>query len=348
MHRRDFLRPRQLARTAGQILGAVDLLPAEEEASPAETSLVRLSRRAMATQFEIVLPFGTPSALEAGEAALDEIDRLEDQLTVYRETSEVSAFNRQAATDAVVVEERLFQLLKLAERISTETNGAFDITAGPLIKTWGFFRRQQRVPGADELRLALERVGMRHVELDAERRSVRFRRAGLEINLGSIGKGYALDRTAELLSARWKISAGLLHGGHSSVYAIGSAPGSRRGWPVGIRHPWEPERRLATVWLKDRALGTSAATFQHVEHQGRKLGHIIDPRSGWPAEALASVSVLAPTAAEADALATAFYILGADGARDYCQKHPDIGAVVLAVSADAEPLFVGRVEMTTE
>jgi thiamine biosynthesis lipoprotein len=343
MHRRDFLHPRRLAHTAGQVLGALDELydlPAEEPAPPGEYALVRIQRRAMATHFEVLLPLGTPDAVAAGEAALDEIDRLEDQLTVYRDTSEVSRLNARACTGPVPVEEGLFDLLRLAARVSAETDYAFDVTAGALIKAWGFFRGPRRVPADAEVRQALQRVGMRHVALEAEARTVRFDRPGLEINLGSIGKGYALDRAAALLRRDWKISSGVLHGGHSSVYAMGSEPGTGRGWPVAIRHPGQEGGRLAVVYLRDRALGTSAATFQYLEHRGRKLGHILDPRTGWPAEGLASASVLATTAAEADALATAFFILGADRARAYCTAHPEIGAVLLS-PGEATPVVLG-------
>src|SRR5262249_14969420 len=161
-------------------------------------------------------------------------------------------------------------------------------SAGALIKAWGFYRGPRRVPPEPERRSVLGRVGMRHVVLDPEQRTVRYLRNGLEINLGSIGKGYALDRAARLLREHWNVTAGLLHGGHSSVYAIGSEPGRADGWGVGLRHPWDPARRLAVVRLRDRALGTSAATFQYLEYNGRKLGHLLDPRSGWPAEGMAS------------------------------------------------------------
>jgi thiamine biosynthesis lipoprotein len=296
---------------------------------PQEFALLRFSRRAMATTFEVMLPFGTPDALAAAEAALDEIDRLEAQLTVYRDTSEVSRLNRAAPHAAIPVEEGLFDLLRLAARVTADSEGAFDITAGALIKAWGFFRGPRRVPSDAERAAALERVGMAHVLLDPEARSVRYLRPGLEINLGSIGKGYALDRAAALLRDGWNLPQALLHGGHSSVYAIGTEPGDERGWAVGLGHPWDPGRRLALLRLRDRALGTSAATFRHLEHQARKLGHVLDPRTGWPAEGIASASAVAPTAAEADALATAFYIRGVDWTRAYCDAHAEIGAVVL-------------------
>jgi thiamine biosynthesis lipoprotein len=342
MNRRDFLRPRQVARAAGHVLGALDQLrPRGAPAQTREMALVCFARRAMATSFEVYFPFGTPNAVAAAGTALDEIDRLEDQLTVYRDQSEVSHLNRLAPAEAVPVEEGLFGLLALAARLTNETEGAFDITTGALIKAWGFYRRKHRVPSPEERAEVLNRVGMRHVLLDADTGSVRYLRQGLEINLGSIGKGYALDRAAGLLQIEWNSRSALLHGGHSSVYAIGTEPGNERGWAVGIQHPWVPGRRLATVWLRDRALATSAATFQHLVSNGRKLGHILDPRTAWPAEGMASASVLAPTAAEADALATAFFILGVEKAHAYCRSHPHVGAVLLPERESARPIALG-------
>ena len=350
MNRRDFLHPRRLATSAGHVLGALqELQTVPARGAPATTlatarredlALLRLARRAMATTFEFLLPFGTPRAQEAGEAGLDLIDAVEDQLTVFRETSEVSALNRRAADGPVPVEERLFGLLTLAARVSQETGGAYDITTGALTKAWGFYRRAGRVPSTDERREVLTRTGMRHVTFDIDGQTVRFQQSGLAINLGSIGKGYALDRVAELLRAERGIASALLHGGHSSVYAMGTEPGDSRGWLVGVRHPWDRERRLATVRLCNRGLGTSGATFQHLEYNGRKLGHILDPRTGWPAEGMASATVLAPTAAEADALSTAFFVLGAEGARRYCEAHAEIGALLLP-AGDASPVVLG-------
>jgi thiamine biosynthesis lipoprotein len=346
MDRRDFLSPRQIAAGAGQLIAAADGLRAAalDATAPApepgpEFALVRYSRRAMATTFEVLLPFGTPAALRAAEAALDEIDRLESQLTVYRDTSEVGRLNRAAPYTAIPVEPGLFGLLQLASRITAQSEGAFDITAGALVKAWGFFRGPRRVPSDRERAAALERVGMRHVVLDPETRSVRYLRPGLEINLGSIGKGYALDRAAEIVRDRWNLPGALLHGGHSSVYAIGTEPGEERGWAVGLNHPWEPGRRIALLRLRDRALGTSAATFRHLEYEGRKLGHVLDPRTGWPAEGIALASAVAPTAAEADALATAFYVRGLDWTRSYCDARPDVGAVLLAEGESAPALL---------
>lgn len=326
MNRRDFLQPRQFAHPAGQMLGAF-----EEPAAPSseDASLLHLRRRAMATGFEIIVPFDTPHAVECGEEAFALLDALEQQMTVYRPTSEVSRLNRRAFAAPVRVEPRLFALLELASRIHRETQGAYDITAGALSKAWGFFRGPRRVPSETELAAALERAGMQFATLEREKRTVRFLRPGLEVNLGSIGKGFALDRLAQLLAEKGGGGRMLLHGGTSSVYAKGCPPESERGWQVAIRHPWQRNRWLAQVWLRDGALGTSAATHQHLEYNGRKLGHLLDPRTGWPASGIASASVLAPSAAEADALSTAFYVGGAELARSYCAAHPEIGAILL-------------------
>jgi thiamine biosynthesis lipoprotein len=339
--RRAFLQPRYLAQAAGQVLESLGSFDGDANPEPVgEAALLRLTRRAMATRFEVLLPYGTPGALETGTAAFDEIDCLERQLTVYRATSEVSRLNQLAPQVPVPVERGLFGLLTLAAQISSESEGAFDITAGALIKAWGFYKGPRQVPTPEALAAALAVVGMRHVKLDPEARTVRFLRPGLEINLGSIGKGYALDRVAVLLRTNYQVTCALLHGGHSSVYAMGTEPGGLRGWEVGIRHPWDPTRRLATVRLRDRALGTSAATFQHLEYNGRKLGHILDPRSGWPAEGMASASVVASTAAAADALATAFFILGVEKTAAYCANHPEIGAILLPDGDSARPVIV--------
>jgi len=304
-----------------------DLSPS---AAPPEYSLLRAARSAMATLFEILLPAGLHSGPAAADAALDLIDELEDQMTVYRTHSEISQLNERAFAEDVPVESRLFELLKSAAYLTRETNGAFDIAAGALIKCWGFYKREGRVPSVAERTLAMNKTGMRHVILNAEQQTVRYRREGLEINLGAIGKGYALDRAAEMLVTEWNIPSAILHGGSSSVRALGVPPGDPAGWIVAVKHPWEPDRVIGQVRLRHQGLGTSAATHQHFAYNGRTLGHLIDPRNGWPAEGIQQVSVIAPTAAEADALSTAFYVMGLEATERWCREHPHIGAVILS------------------
>ena len=327
MDRRRFLQPQHLAEVAGQALGAAHELAAiTPPDDPDERAFVRLGWRAMATAFEMLMPLDTPDALAAGREAFELLDALEDQLTVYRPHSEVSRINRLAPRQAVRVEAGLFGLLDLARQIHADTGGAYDVAIGSLLEVWGFVRGPRRVPADAERGEAIAVSGMAHVSLDAERRSVRLLRPGVKINLGSIGKGYALDRMADRLAARGVRNA-LIHGGSSSVVARGDAHGD--GWAVRIRHPVDTTSHIAEVRLRDQALGTSAATFQFLEHEGRRLGHILDPRTGWPASGVASVSVVAPSGTLADALSTAFYIGGIELARAYCESHSNIGAILL-------------------
>jgi FAD:protein FMN transferase len=337
--RRDFLQGKSAAEAMSQLaLGGG--APAELPAPTADGYLLQFSRRAMACKFEIFLNAGQYQGdTEAALAALDLVDRLEDQLSVFREGSEISRLNRLAAQGPVPVEPELFALVDEAVQLHVATQGAYDITSGPLSRAWGFLGRSGMIPDVETLAVARLRVGSQYLELDRAAHSVRFHQPGLEINLGSIGKGYALDRCAELLEAAG-IHDFLLHGGNSSVLARGAhgSLSSERGWSVGVRDPLHPDRRLGEITLKDRALATSGSGTQFFIHDGRRYGHILDPRSGWPAEGVLSVSVLAPTAASADALSTAFYVLGPQQSQEYCAAHPEVAAVMLCPAAGGQNL----------
>jgi len=269
-------------------------------------------------------------------------------MTIYRADSEVLRINRLAAAGPVVTEPRLFSIFQLAARLCRETRGAFDVTSSPLSEAWGFSRRQSRLPSDEEIAAALERVGMDDVLLEEEHHSVAFRRPGLSLHLNSIGKGYALDRMAESLDAAG-VGDYLLHGGRSSVLARGTSPsGSRPGWTIGIPHPLRPGERIGEVDLVDRALGTSGSGTQFFEHAGRRFGHVLDPRTGWPAEGVYAATVVAPSAAEADGLSTAFYVMGADAAAEYCAAHPGIGAIVVSMGEERGSLRVSAMGLASD
>lgn len=317
----------------------------------------------MACRFVVLLNPSDRRLTHAAGEALDEVDRLEDQMTVYRDDSELAALNRTAFDRPVPVERRLFELLERAVQLNRETEGAFDITASPLVRCWGFFQRKGRVPSESELQEALSRVGSEHLELNAADCSVRFRRPGMEINLGSIGKGYALDRASAVLGQHG-LENFAFHGGRSSALARGNRDGDR-GWSVGISNPLFLRNRLAVVRLQNAALGTSGSGEQFFRSAGRRYGHILDPRTGRPAEGVLSVTAVAPSAAEADALATAFFVLGVEKTAEYCDNHPGVGALVIpqpkggsrleiirlgtfAAGADSDPAAPQRVPLETE
>jgi FAD:protein FMN transferase len=279
----------------------------------------------MACEFGVVMNPGPPRQVMLASDALDMIHALETQMTVYRPNSELSQLNRRAASEAVSVEESLFHLLCQARDISEGTAGAFDPTSGPLITLWRKCRAEGRIPTSEEIGRTRAIVGMHHVHFDAGERSIRFDRPGVELNLGAIGKGHAVDRAAGFLSQEG-FDSWLFHGGYSSVLVRGSHAG-RDAWPVGLRNPLIAHGRLGTILLSNQALSTSGSNVQYFRHEGERYGHILDPRSGWPPSHLLSVTVTAPTAAAADALSTAFFVAGVENSLRYCDNHPEIGAI---------------------
>jgi FAD:protein FMN transferase len=277
----------------------------------------------MACRFEIALSGEDARFVPAAKAALDEIDRIEARLTVFRETSALCGINRRASRQAVGADEDLFGLLQTCRTLHAQTEGAFDVSTTALSRCWGFLRREGRLPPLAEIEAARACVGMDAVLLDVEKQTVRFRRDGLELNLGGIGKGHALDRVARLLRSRG-VEHALLSAAGSSVLALGGRSGD---WEidVGSRHLG---RHLGRLRLKDGAVGTSGAGVQFVEVDGKRYGHVLDPRTGWPASGTRAATVITRSAAAADALSTAFLVGGVALAERYCAVHPDTLALV--------------------
>ena len=210
------------------------------------------------------------------------------------------------------------------------------------------------MPTDDELAEVQSRVGTGNLEIDHDRRTIRFLTAGMEINLGSIGKGYALDRCAERMSEHG-VDHFLLHGGQSSVLARGSRghfvpseSAARHGWWIGVRHPERPRQRLVEVRVLDRALATSGSAAQFFLCEGKRYGHILDPRTGRPAEGTLSATVIAPTAAEADAISTACYVMGRDAALEFCRKRTELGLIFVTPGKKSGSIQVDTLNIADE
>jgi thiamine biosynthesis lipoprotein len=257
--------------------------------------------------------------------ALDEIDRIDRLMSHYRRDSPLSRLNREAANGPVAVDPELLAFLAECLRWSRESDGAFDITVGPLMKAWGFFRDEGRVPGEDELAQALSLVGHRHVLLDRAKGTVRFDRPGVELDPGGIGKGYAVDRVVELLRRRGVASA-LVNLGGSSVYGLGAPPG-RRAWEVGIQDPTGPGKSALTVRLRNRALSVSGGYERFFEKDGVTYSHIMDPRTGRPVQGVLSVAVLTDTATTGDALDDVAFVQGVEQAAAFLKRLPSTEAL---------------------
>ncbi|QDT16164.1 FAD:protein FMN transferase [Alienimonas californiensis] len=316
---------------ADAVAGGVDAAPPP----PAAGSSVRISQRSMACEFACALNPGDRSAVMHAGDALAIVHELEGQLSVYRPDSEVSRLNDAGAADDV--EPGLFELLTRAKELAERTDGAFTPLAGSLVAAWRAARAENRILDEADAARAAERCGTDRLSLHPETRSVRLGE-GSRIDLGGIGKGYALDRAAAHLIEQ-EVSAFLLHGGRSSVLARGPHHESD-GWPIGLGDPHRTTRRLGTVVLQDRAMATSGSNVQFYRHQGRRLGHLLDPRTGWPADpdrpgGLLSVVAFAPLssgtgAADADALATALFVLGLPAATAFLDANPAFGGILVA------------------
>jgi len=376
-NRRQFLKGQSAADALRSKIESIELDAAKELSDARQTGyLEQYTKKAMGCEFEFL--FNLHQYAQSGASAMEGfqlVDLLEDQMTVYRDHSEISRLNHEAFGAAIKVESRLFELLSLAEQIYHQTGHAFDITSTPLTSAWGFDTRNGSVPKDAAIEEALSLVGSEFIELDPQSRTFRFLKHGVNINLGGIGKGHALDRVAELFASH-QIGDFVIHGGQSSVLAKGASMShesprgtasnnptedaeedlgshvsgpvgaqedqtskansnpkhTHDGWEVGLSHPTLPGVRLAEVTLRNQALGTSGSGRQGFFHQGKRLGHIIDPRTGWPTTHFLSTTVISNSAALSDALATAFFVMSTDEVAEFCEATPAVAAILISAN----------------
>lgn len=275
----------------------------------AEALRLEASVDAMGSSYSVVVYGDNRSRMEAAvEESFEEVRRLDRMLSNYRPDSELSQLNSHAAERPAKVSRELFQLLAACVEYSRLSEGAFDITVGPLMKVWGFYKGSGHLPHRAEVRGALETVGYRKIVLDAAALTVRFARAGVEIDPGGIGKGYAVDRMVEILR-KSDLEAGLVSAAGSSIYAFGAPPGDA-GWKVKIRDPKQENRTVAEVVLKNESMSTSGNYEKFFRAEGRIYSHIMDPRTGYPASGILSASVIAPLTLDSEAWTKPFYING--------------------------------------
>jgi thiamine biosynthesis lipoprotein len=281
-----------------------------ERDRPAGLARLELTEEAMGSSFSLVL-FGPdrPALESAAAAAFAEAHRLDRLLSNYLAGSEWSAMNREAAIRPIRVTPELFALLSDCLEYSRMSDGAFDITVGPLMKVWGFYKGEGRLPQPKEVEAALSRVGYRHVRLDPGLRTVRFALPGMDLDPGGIGKGYAVDRMVAVLKQAG-VRIALVSASGSSIYGLGAPPDAPQGWPITIHNPWDPSAAAAHVVLENLSLSTSGSYEKFFWAEGRTYSHIVDPRTGYPAQGTSAVSVLAPRTIDSEAWTKPFFING--------------------------------------
>lgn len=301
------------------------------ERAVVDTLLLSVAQSAMACEFEVLMnQHQHPQGAERAMEALQVVSQLERLLSVYKPRSELSVLNRFGGARPVSISHDTLTLLELARDLQKLTAGVFDITAARLSEIWGFSRREGSVPTQEAIEVALQQVGGQYVQTNAGERTAHFSREGVQVNPGGIGKGYALDRAVGRLIDHG-IENFMIHGGLSSVAARGDRQHSATGggWLVAVKHPWRWEEKIGTVRLRNQALGTSGSGKQFFHFGGVRYSHIIDPRSGWPAQGMMSATVICPSGAIADALATAFFVMGPELSHRFCDQHPQIAAILI-------------------
>jgi thiamine biosynthesis lipoprotein len=291
------------------------------------------SHESMGTVFTVAV-YGRDRAFlsEVVEQAFEEIDRLDEQMSNYKPDSELSVINREAASRPVVVEPGLFHLLEICLQRSEETGGAFDITVGPLMKAWGFFRGRGRLPTPAEISQILKAVGYQHLKLDAQRRTIRFDEKGVEIDLGGIAKGYAVDRAVEILRSNG-INSALVSSGMSSIYALGSPPGEH-GWKITLRDPYDAHKAGDVIHLQNYSISISGNYEKFFKISGKNYCHIMDPHTGWPVAGVLSAAVLAPTGTDTDGRSAGFFVMGVERGRKCLAAHPNIAVIFYLPTKD--------------
>ena len=298
------------------------------------------THRAMGTEFEFTIyprpgDVGRDDLAPIVEEAFLEIDRMESEISSWVKTSNTSKINREATESPVEARPFVWELLEFSTQVAADTDGAFDITVGPLIDVWRSARENETAPDPDAVAAARAKVGVEKLSLDPESRTVKFATPGMRIDFGGIGKGLALDRAAEVL-ADYGVTSAILSGGNSSILAMGSPPG-REYWRIGLHNPYNLEDRLDWVNIKDESLSTSGCYPESAETGEDRACGIFDPRTGLEVSDMLSVTVVAPTGIQTDALSTACFVLGIEGIRRYCANHPDVRVVAVQPSAGGAP-----------
>jgi len=268
-----------------------------------------LAANAMGTRFELVLAEGDPHRLRAvGELALREIIECHARFNLFDPGSWLNTINRRAHDEPVPLDELTFQLLDTCRHVYVDSGGAFDVTVAPLMHATGLHNADG--PGDKaSIDQARSRVGMHHVQLDQDAKTIRFTQPGVALDLGAVAKGFAIDLAIDILKEH-DITCALLHGGTSTAAAIGSPP-DRDAWQIKVQtHDTTTHQLNTTISLKNSAMSVSAPTGRMTESQGQAIGHVLDPRTGESAMAHLFAAAIGPSACLADAWSTALLVLG--------------------------------------
>lgn len=303
-----------------------------------ELKLFKKAALSMGTVFEVTIYSSDKYIAEKTfNDVFQELNRLDYLMSNYKKESVLSQLNNNASTEPVDCNKELADVIEQSLHYSEITDGAFDITIGPLMKKWGFFKKQGRIPGREELASVLESVSYKNIILEEKPinslakeqitvKTVFFKNPNTQIDLGGIGKGYAVDRVHSVLKLNGINSALINFAGN--IYTFGTPPG-KESWVIGLQHPRESEGLLGTFEIKDKAVSTSGDYEKFFTIEGKRYSHIIDPRTGNPVKGIVSVTIVTDNATRADALSTGVFVLGAEKGMDLIEHLQDVEGIIV-------------------
>ena len=309
-----------------------------------ELKLFKKASLSMGTVFETTIY--APDKYVAEKTFNDvfqEINRLDYLMSNYKKGSVLSQLNKNASSEPTVCNKELANVIEQSLQYSEITDGTFDITIGPLMKKWGFFKKQGRVPGKEELESVLESVSYKNITVEEKAKkslaknpitlkTVYFKNTGTQIDLGGIGKGYAVDRAVTVLKQNGISSALINFAGN--IYTFGTPPG-KDSWVIGLQHPRNSEGLLGTFEIKDKAVSTSGDYEKFFTIEGKRYSHIIDPRTGHPVKGIVSVTIVTGNATRADALSTGVFVLGLEKGMNLIEQLQDVEGIIVYEDADS-------------
>jgi thiamine biosynthesis lipoprotein ApbE len=310
-----------------------------------ELKLFKKASLSMGTVFEATIY--APDKYVAEKTFNDvfqEINRLDYLMSNYKKESVLSELNKNASAEPANCNKELASVIEQSLQYSDITDGAFDITIGPLMKKWGFFKKKGRIPGKEELESVLESVSYKNIIIEEKTikslaknpgtvKTVFFKNPDTRIDLGGIGKGYAVDRAVSVLKQNGISSALINFAGN--IYTFGTPPG-KESWVIGLQHPRESEGLLGTFEIKDKAVSTSGDYEKFFTIEGKRYSHIIDPRTGNPVKGIVSVTIVTGNATRADALSTGVFVLGLEKGMDLIEQLPDVEGIIVYENADSK------------
>lgn len=284
-------------------------------------------QKLMGSRFEITVV--AADSMEANayiDLAVNEITRIESLISSWDEHSQTAEINRKAGIEPVEVDRELYHLIERSIHISSLTDGAFDISYASMDKIWKFDGSMTEMPAPEKVKAARSKIGYQNIALNNEKHSVFLKFAGMKIGFGAIGKGYAADRAKELLVDKGVVAGIVNASGDMNTW--GNQPNGQE-WKVAITNPMDRHKAFAMLPISNGAVVTSGDYEKQVLFDGIKYSHIIDPRTGYPAKGLASVTIFAPKAELADALATAVFVMGIDAGLGMINQLPQVECVIV-------------------